>query len=191
MGFERRVRDATVIIVHDAARPFVTAALIDRTIAAGAEHGAAIAALPVRDTVKQATGDRHAASRPIAATLSREDIFLAQTPQAFRRDVLARLALAREQGIEATDEAMLAERAGCPSTWSRASLATSRSRPPRSRLGAPTTRWRTRLPTGAADRHGYDLHRLVRGRPSSRAVSAFRSKRAWTGTRMPTSCATR
>ena len=50
--------ESDIVVVHDAARPFVSAALIDRTIAAGAEHGAAIAALPVRDTVKQATGDR-------------------------------------------------------------------------------------------------------------------------------------
>ena len=166
-GFRAARADATVIIVHDAARPFVSAALIDRTIAAGAEHGAAIAALPVRDTVKQASGDRHAASRPIAATLPREDIFLAQTPQAFRRDVLARaFAFAREQGIEATDEAMLAERAGCPVylvegepgnvkvttaedlAWARRQLGAGPVSPSVLRIGT-----------------GYDLHRLVRGRP--------------------------
>ena len=107
--------ESDIVVVHDAARPFVSVALIDRTIAAGAEHGAAIAALPVRDTVKQATSGRHSGSRPIAATLPREDIFLAQTPQAFRREVLERaFDIAREQGIEATDEATLAERAGYP-----------------------------------------------------------------------------
>jgi len=102
-----------VLAIHDAARPFVSAAVIDRTIAAAVEHGAAIAALPVRDTVKQARGDRAASSRPVATTLPREDIFLAQTPQAFSRDVLARaFDAARASGLEATDEAMLAERAG-------------------------------------------------------------------------------
>jgi 2-C-methyl-D-erythritol 4-phosphate cytidylyltransferase/2-C-methyl-D-erythritol 2,4-cyclodiphosphate synthase len=166
-AFRAARADATVIIVHDAARPFLSAALIDRTIAAAAEHGAAIAALPVRDTVKQATGDRHAGSRRIAATLPREDIFLAQTPQAFRRDVLAQaFALAREQGIDATDEAMLAERAGCPvylvegepgnvKITTAGDLAWAR----RQLEGGPVSSPVLRIGTG------YDLHRLVRGRP--------------------------
>jgi 2-C-methyl-D-erythritol 4-phosphate cytidylyltransferase / 2-C-methyl-D-erythritol 2,4-cyclodiphosphate synthase len=159
--------ESDIVVVHDAARPFVSAALIDRTIAAGAEHGAAIAALPVRDTVKQATGDRHSGSRPIAATLPREDIFLAQTPQAFRRDVLVRaFAVARNHGGDATDEATLAERAGCPVylvegepgnvkittaedlAWARQQLGAGAAPPPSLRVGT-----------------GYDLHRLVAGRP--------------------------
>ena len=76
-------------------------------------HGAAIAAIPVRDTVKQAGAGSADGSRPIAATIPRESIFLAQTPQAFRRDVLAR-ALAEGVEVEATDEAMLVERLGLP-----------------------------------------------------------------------------
>jgi 2-C-methyl-D-erythritol 4-phosphate cytidylyltransferase/2-C-methyl-D-erythritol 2,4-cyclodiphosphate synthase len=148
-AFRAARADATVIIVHDAARPFLSAAL------------------PVRDTVKQATGDRHAGSRRIAATLPREDIFLAQTPQAFRRDVLAQaFALAREQGIDATDEAMLAERAGCPvylvegepgnvKITTAGDLAWAR----RQLEGGPVSSPVLRIGTG------YDLHRLVRGRP--------------------------
>jgi 2-C-methyl-D-erythritol 4-phosphate cytidylyltransferase/2-C-methyl-D-erythritol 2,4-cyclodiphosphate synthase len=157
--------ESDIVVVHDAARPFVSAALIDRTIAAGAEHGAAIAALPVRDTVKQASADRRSGLRPVAATLPREDIFLAQTPQAFRRDVLVRaFAVARDQVGEATDEASLAERAGCPVylvegeagnvkittaedlAWARRQL--GGGAPPSLRVGT-----------------GYDLHRLVAGRP--------------------------
>jgi 2-C-methyl-D-erythritol 4-phosphate cytidylyltransferase/2-C-methyl-D-erythritol 2,4-cyclodiphosphate synthase len=159
--------DAMVLAVHDAARPFVSAAVIARTIAAATEHGAAIAALPVRDTVKQAAGDRAALSRPIAATLPRDDIFLAQTPQAFRRDVLMRaFELARTGALEATDEAMLAERAGCvvhlvagdadnvkittaeDLAWARSRLEGDAGTPPVVRVGT-----------------GYDLHRLVAGRP--------------------------
>ena len=118
-----------VVVIHDAARPFASAALISRTIAAAAESGAAIAAVQARDTVKRAgppEGGRHlrtgpsdggrdalsgqsAVERYVLETLSRDGIFLAQTPQAFRREVL-RAALAL--GGDATDEAALAERAG-------------------------------------------------------------------------------
>ena len=67
----------------------------------------------VRDTVKQA-GDAVAdGSRLVRATIPRESIFLAQTPQAFRRDILAR-ALDEGKGVDATDEAMLVERLGMP-----------------------------------------------------------------------------
>src|SRR5438477_2547212 len=94
---------ADVIVIHDAARPFVSADLIRRTIAAASESGAALAALESRDTVKQVRDG------VVSATLDRRTIFLAQTPQAFRRDVL-RDALAVT--IDATDEAALAEQAG-------------------------------------------------------------------------------
>ena len=158
--------EASVVLIHDAARPFVTAALVERTIEGAVLHGAAIAALPVRDTVKQAGGDRGDLSRPIAATLAREDIFLAQTPQAFRRDVLARaLAFGREQGIDATDEAALAERAGIPvqlvagdpdnmKITTPEDLEAARQRlSDEGRAPAPDIRVGT----------GYDLHRLVDG----------------------------
>ena len=99
-----------VIVVHDAARPFPSAHLIARTIAAAADTGAALAALAARDTVKRAEDDpAHRSRRQVIETLPRETIFLAQTPQAFRRHVLAD---ALRLGGEATDEATLAERAG-------------------------------------------------------------------------------
>jgi 2-C-methyl-D-erythritol 4-phosphate cytidylyltransferase/2-C-methyl-D-erythritol 2,4-cyclodiphosphate synthase len=103
-----------LIVVHDAARPFASADLITRTIAAAAESGAALAAVAARDTVKRANPDhgpakagRHALT--VSETLPRETIFLAQTPQAFRRDVLSD---ALKLADDATDEAALAERAG-------------------------------------------------------------------------------
>ena len=81
-----------VIVIHDAARPFASAALISRTIAAAAESGAALAAVQARDTVKRVsrpdvTADATEA-RMVAETLPRESIILAQTPHAFRRGVL-------------------------------------------------------------------------------------------------------
>jgi 2-C-methyl-D-erythritol 4-phosphate cytidylyltransferase len=120
---------ADLVLVHDAARPFVDVATIERVVHAAAEAGAAIAALPSRDTVKLAdvtetswVGSEFgeplpAVSRkPVPAvkkTLPRETIYLAQTPQAFRRDVWQRVVELAAQGGEGTDEAALAEQAGC------------------------------------------------------------------------------
>jgi 2-C-methyl-D-erythritol 4-phosphate cytidylyltransferase/2-C-methyl-D-erythritol 2,4-cyclodiphosphate synthase len=146
---------ADVVLVHDAARPFVTARLIAATIDAAREHGAAIAALPVRDTVKRAIVA--GGGRRIAETLPRDDIFLAQTPQAFRRDVLE-AALAAAEGIDVTDEAMLVERAGMPVYIVPGDAEnvkiTTREEVMKARH-AGTMRVGT----------GYDLHRLVPGRP--------------------------
>lgn len=109
-GLRATSQAARIVLVHDAARPFVSADLISKTIEAAERHGAAIAALPVTDTVKRA---RLTAEGPfIQATLPREEMFLAQTPQAFRRDVLEEAVRLGESGVEATDEAALAELAG-------------------------------------------------------------------------------
>src|SRR4051812_7894548 len=70
-----------VIVIHDAARPFASADLIARTIAAAAESGAALAAVPARDTVKRVA--EHPAPARVVETIPREAIYLAQTPQAF------------------------------------------------------------------------------------------------------------
>ena len=121
-------------MIHDAARPFASADLIARTIAAAAESGAALAAVPARDTVKRGASTRPVRSTTrrsvVAETLPRETIFLAQTPQAFRRDVLRdALALGERDGVDATDEAALAERAGHAGRGSStARRRTSRSR---------------------------------------------------------------
>jgi 2-C-methyl-D-erythritol 4-phosphate cytidylyltransferase / 2-C-methyl-D-erythritol 2,4-cyclodiphosphate synthase len=146
--------DSEIVLVHDAARPFVTPEVISRAIAGAAAHGAAIAAIPVRDTVKRVSG-----AGVISETIPREEVFLAQTPQAFRRDVLEAAIEAGRAGGLATDEAMLAERAGHSvhivegdaanlKITTVADLATARLRAPSGRVGV-----------------GYDLHRLVEGRP--------------------------
>ena len=102
--------DTGVVLIHDAARPFCTPALIGRTIDAAAEAGAAVPAVQATDTVKQAAAG--GGRLVVGATLPRERIYLAQTPQGFRLDVLrAAVALGR-RGVDATDEALLAERAG-------------------------------------------------------------------------------
>ena len=155
--------DADLVAIHDAARPFVTATLIERTIDAAAASGAAVAALPVRDTVKQAGGARDGNARPIVATLPREDVYLAQTPQVFRREALVRaLDEGRSGGLEATDEAVLAERAGVPVT-----LVAGEPENMKITTADDLAAARARLEPAAPPRigTGYDLHRLVPGRP--------------------------
>jgi len=99
--------ESECVMIHDAARPFATVAMFEAVLAAAAEHGAAIVAIPLADTLKRVD------SGAIAATIPRGALFQAQTPQAFRRDLLKRAhreALAR--GIVATDDADLVERIG-------------------------------------------------------------------------------
>lgn len=107
------VPDGHHVWVHDAARPLLPTAAIDRLCAAldaGRAVGALLA-LPVRDTVKQTWPD---AALPLAAqTLDRERLWLAQTPQAFIRGALqARLREAEADGVTVTDEAQAMERRG-------------------------------------------------------------------------------
>jgi 2-C-methyl-D-erythritol 4-phosphate cytidylyltransferase/2-C-methyl-D-erythritol 2,4-cyclodiphosphate synthase len=156
-AFDRVPGDADIVVIHDAARPLVSHDVIRRTVEAAATTGAAIAALRARDTVKR--GD---ATGRIVGTLPREEIYLAQTPQAFRVDVL-RDALAIPG--DATDEAALAERAGhhvqlVDGDWRNLKITTADDLDTAERLlGGPGGASLMRVG------NGYDLHRLVPGRP--------------------------
>src|SRR5580693_3097687 len=98
-----------VVLIHDAARPFVTAALISRAIDAAGRTGAAVPAIPVADTIKLVDG-----SGNVEATPERARLRIAQTPQAFRFDVILddHRRAAREGCRDFTDGAALAEWAG-------------------------------------------------------------------------------
>jgi len=103
--------DDDIVLVHDAVRPFVTEDIIHDVIQAAQKHGAAIAALPAVDTVKQV--ERTSDGALITATLPRERVVLAQTPQGFRYDVLKKaFDEATTDGFVGTDEASLVERSG-------------------------------------------------------------------------------
>jgi 2-C-methyl-D-erythritol 4-phosphate cytidylyltransferase/2-C-methyl-D-erythritol 2,4-cyclodiphosphate synthase len=156
---------AEIVIVHDAARPFTTPGLISRTIAAAAESGAALAAMPARDTVKRARPA--AAATLVAETIPRDTVYLAQTPQAFSRRVLGDALALSGADTEATDEASLAERAGHPVTivdgeQTNIKITTQEDLIMAAALAAPQEISPAR--TGRAGT-GYDLHRLVPGRP--------------------------
>ncbi len=160
-GFAAISPQAEIVLVHDAARPLVSADVISRTIAAAAESGAAIAAVPVHDTVKQ-SADRDGLAF-IARTVPRETLHLAQTPQGFRREVLA-AAIAHGGDSDVTDEAGWAERAGYP-------VRLVLGDPDNLKITTERDLARAEALLGAARPHamrvgtGYDLHRLVEGRP--------------------------
>ena len=96
------------VAVHDAARPCLTGDQIDAVFAAARTHGAALLAIPVADTIKRVGSDRLTTE-----TVARDDLYLAQTPQVFRRDWLVRAYANRSQLREpATDDTRLVEAIG-------------------------------------------------------------------------------
>ncbi len=98
-----------LILVHDGARPLVTPAEIARVIEKARQTGAALLALPISETVKEVEGER------VLRTVDRRRLYLAQTPQAFRADILREAyARAMREGIVAPDDAALVERCGWP-----------------------------------------------------------------------------
>ena len=99
---------SAAVVVHDAARPLVTAEHFRAALDALADADCAIAAAPMTDTVKEAGPDRL-----VTATLDRARLWAIQTPQAFRREALERaLAVPGEVLAAATDDAWLVERTG-------------------------------------------------------------------------------
>ena len=152
-----------VVLVHDAARPFASAGLVRRMIAAARASGAAIPAVAATDTVK--LGRAADGGIVVAATVPRQDVYLAQTPQAFTRDVLAAALAEGARADVATDEAGLVERLGGQVAIVDGEPANVKITTPED-LAAARAR-ATRAPAPAAVRvgTGYDLHRLVAGRP--------------------------
>ncbi len=109
-GLEDLTEKATLVAVHDAARPFVTAALIDRVISEARKGHGAVPGIPVVDTLKRA--DETGA---VLETVDRQGMWRIQTPQAFPREILESAhAQARDAGVSATDDATLCERLGLP-----------------------------------------------------------------------------
>jgi len=147
-----------VVLIHDAARPFVSAALISRAIDAAGRTGAAIPAIPVADTIKLVgqTGD-------VEATPERARLRIAQTPQAFRFDVIldAHRRAAREARSDFTDDAALAE-------WAGLTVATFEGDPANMKLTTPEDFVREEARLGAMlgdvrTGSGYDVHAFGEG----------------------------
>jgi 2-C-methyl-D-erythritol 4-phosphate cytidylyltransferase/2-C-methyl-D-erythritol 2,4-cyclodiphosphate synthase len=143
-----------VILVHDAARPFASAALVRAVALAAAETGAALAALPATDTVKRGASGR------VTATLDRRELWLAQTPQGFRAPLLRRaFEAAGPAAPEATDECLLVERLREP-------VALVPGEPGNFKITGPgdVARARALLEPAVAMGVGYDVHPFAAGR---------------------------
>ncbi len=158
-GLEALAADPPELVaIHDAARPLVTLALIAQTFAAARQDGAALAATPLTDTLKRAGDDLLVRDTPPRAGLWR-----AQTPQAFRYDLIrAAHQHAQQHGLPATDDAMLVEALGhsvriCPSSAYNIKVTTPEDLAVAEHLLSGSGELRVG--------HGYDLHRLVEGRP--------------------------
>lgn len=142
-----------VVLIHDAARPFANEALISRAIAAATETGAAVPVIPVTDTIKQVGAAGHVEATPDRAVLR-----IAQTPQAFRFDVIleAHRRAAKEGRNDFTDDAALAEWAGLTVATFEGDLVNMKLTTPadfereEARLGAALGDIRTGI--------GYDVH---------------------------------
>jgi 2-C-methyl-D-erythritol 4-phosphate cytidylyltransferase/2-C-methyl-D-erythritol 2,4-cyclodiphosphate synthase len=147
-----------VVLVHDAARPLVDVPLVEAVAAAARRTGAALPVLPVAETVKRIDGPR------VRETVDRQDLATAQTPQGFRSDVLRRAyERAFADGVEVTDEAVAVERMGEPVEAVPGSPRNRKVTGPEDlawaewMLGASAAAWRVGT--------GFDVHRLVPGRP--------------------------
>lgn len=142
-----------IVLIHDAARPFVTRAVISRAIDAAGRTGAAIPTIPVTDTIKQVCDAGN-----VEATPDRARLRIAQTPQAFRFDVIldAHRRAAREGRSDFTDDAALAE-------WAGLTVATFEGDPANMKLTTPEdfVREEARLAAQLGDIRtgtGYDVH---------------------------------
>ncbi|HEV7877034.1 bifunctional 2-C-methyl-D-erythritol 4-phosphate cytidylyltransferase/2-C-methyl-D-erythritol 2,4-cyclodiphosphate synthase [Bradyrhizobium sp.] len=142
-----------IVLIHDAARPFVTAAVISRAIDAAGLTGAAVPAIPVTDTIKLIGDSGH-----VEATPDRARLRIAQTPQSFRYDVIlgAHRRAAREGRDDFTDDAALAE-------WAGLTVATFEGDPANMKLTTPEDFVREEARLGAMlgdirTGSGYDVH---------------------------------
>ena len=108
-GLCRLSAGVEIVLVHDAARPFVSSGLIQRVIEGTRRCGACVPALPIGETVKEVRGDR------VVKTVDRERLRLIQTPQGFEVDLLKKaLQRSHQDRFNGTDEAALVERLGSP-----------------------------------------------------------------------------
>jgi 2-C-methyl-D-erythritol 4-phosphate cytidylyltransferase/2-C-methyl-D-erythritol 2,4-cyclodiphosphate synthase len=162
-AFEVMSGATDLVVVHDAARPFASPDLLSRTIAAAEEAGAAIAALAARDTVKR--GRLAGGSVVVDETLPRESIYLAQTPQVFRRDVLKQALASGDDRLDATDEALLVERTGFPVRLVEGEASNFKVTMPQDLAAAEELARRSTSAGPGRVGTGFDLHRLAPGRP--------------------------
>lgn len=145
-----------VVMVHDGARPLITQEVIDRCYEGAVAQGAVIAAIPVKDTLKKASTDNW-----IEATVDRDQLYRAQTPQAARTELL-KTAYKTNSGQDVTDEASLLENAGIPVKIVEGSETNIKVTLPEDLLLAETIIHQKRATMRIG--HGFDAHRFAEHR---------------------------
>ncbi len=146
-----------VVAVHDGARPLIDSGTIRATFEVALESGAAVAAVPAKDTLKEVEGD------VIKATPDRARFWQAQTPQTYRRDILIEALKRHGDEKDATDESQLVERAGHKVRVVRSRYENLKITTPEDLVIAEALMGRDVMETRTG--MGYDIHRLVEGRP--------------------------
>jgi 2-C-methyl-D-erythritol 4-phosphate cytidylyltransferase len=106
-GLTALANDIDFVAIHDSVRPCATMEMIDKVLAAAEQHGAAILAAPIHDTVKRCRKDQS-----IEATVPREGLWLAQTPQVFRKELIVKAYAECSKHPKVTDDAELVEALG-------------------------------------------------------------------------------
>ncbi len=107
-GLKRVSADCGIVLIHDGARPFIDGDAIGECAEAAGKYGAAVAAVPAKDTVKRSDDENF-----VIETVERNKLWYIQTPQAFQYKLIMEAhRKAEEEGFEGTDDAVLAERAG-------------------------------------------------------------------------------
>lgn len=145
-----------LVLVHDGARPLVSAAVIDHCLDTARRDGTAVAAVPVNDTLKRGSDDGW-----VVETVSRTSLWQAQTPQAARRDLLEQ-AFRQNGEADVTDEASLLERAAIPVRLVAGEAGNLKiTRPEDLALAESLLQRRT---GGLRIGHGYDAHRFSENR---------------------------
>nr|WP_321466380.1 2-C-methyl-D-erythritol 4-phosphate cytidylyltransferase [uncultured Desulfobulbus sp.] len=156
-GLSLLPEEIELVLVHDAARPLIDRATIMRCIEGARQHGAVIAAIPVKDTLKKVGQEQL-----ISDTVDRASLWQAQTPQAARRDLLQQAFLrAADSGFLGTDEASLLEAAGIAVRVVEGSERNLKvTRPEDLQVASALLHEQATMKIG----HGFDAHRLVSGR---------------------------
>lgn len=160
-GFAVIPEEADIVAVHDGARPLVTGAIIRAAIEEAVESGAAVPAVPVKDTLKKVTNKQ----LWISGTPTRSSFWAAQTPQCYRREILEEALNRFPEEKDATDESQLVEKAGhrvkiVPSTYENFKITTPEDLIMAEALMEERRGGRRRTTVG----FGFDIHRLVEGR---------------------------
>ncbi|MHB1459183.1 MAG: 2-C-methyl-D-erythritol 4-phosphate cytidylyltransferase [Armatimonadota bacterium] len=163
-GLTRIAADCEVVLIHDAARPFITPDIIRNSISAAIEHKAAIVAVPVINTIKASSDNAF-----VESTLNRETLFAVQTPQTFNRQIIENAyKIAYDDCFYGTDDASLVERLGVPVKIVEGAYDNIKITTPND-IATAESIIRQREGTTCMNNnfrigHGYDIHKFEKGR---------------------------